>query len=384
MIKSFHKTLLVSVLIIATGCAGRTGVTLGGPQVFILQSPVHPAKSQTVTYEATAEDAAGISRIEIREEQRTLQVCGSGQTQPPCSTVVTSRQLAPCTFNAPLPIKATCTVQSGSYPDSVNFVGYGVTATNGSGFSSSEGYIYYAVGAYPWPNDPIPVYLTGDKPIHETIDLVFMPDKDYATAYPVADAWQEPFMQDVSGLLKNAYLSGSNFSREVRSRRSTWNFYVTYEQADAVASFGCILNAPANWANLRMTVNAGLIVHTEDLRDCSQVLPDGSLFSSEPASYVPAIHETGHGVYGLADEYCGGGLFESEFAPNVHSNQTRCRDMSCKSGAKCSRICSGQNWFRCDDGADVMATTSSVNNVFDACDQRRITWKHAQCAGGGC
>jgi hypothetical protein len=384
MLNSFHAMLLVSGLIIATGCAGRTGVAIEGPQVFILQSPVQPARSQTVTYGATADDPNGISRIEIWEEQRTLQVCSNGQTQPPCSTVVSSRQLTPCTFNAPLPINATCTVKASPYADAINLVGYGVIATNSSGISTSEGYIYYAVGPYPWPNDPIPVYMTGAKTTHEMIDLVFMPDKDYATTYPGADAWQEPFMQDVSGLLKNAYLSGSNFSRETRSRRGAWNFYVTYQQADAGASLGCGLSAPSNWMNLRVTANAGLIVHTEDLRDCSQVLPDGSLFSAEPASYVPAIHETGHGVYGLADEYCGGGLFESDVEPNVHSSQTRCRDMPCKSGAKCARICSGQNWFRCDDGADLMVTTSSVNNGFDACDQRRILWKHTQCAGGAC
>jgi hypothetical protein len=384
MISSFHATLFVGVLIIATGCSGRMGVTTEAPQVFIVQSPVQPSKTQTVTYEATADDAIGISRIEIWEEQRTLEVCSNGQTQPPCSTVVSSRQLAPCIFSAPLPINATCTVKAGPYADPIDFVGYGVIAANSSGLIGSEGYIYYAVGPYPWPDNPVPVYMTGAKSAHETIDLVFMPDKDYEVAYPGTDAWKEPFLQDVTGLLKNAYLSGSNFARDIRSRRSTWNFYLTYQQADAVASFGCVLNAPANWANLRMTANAGLIVHTEDLRDCSQVLPDGSLFSAEPASYVPAIHETGHGVYGLADEYCGGGLFESEFEPNVHSSQARCKDMLCKSGAKCARICSGQNWFRCDDGADLMATTSSVNNVFDACDQRRIIWKHRQCADGAC
>lgn len=367
-LKMFYSSLcrplpIFATLMLAIGCAA--------PRVFVLHSPIQPNNTQPVTYTATAVDTDAVSSIEIWEDRLTLGLCSNGMQ---CATRVSTSRLTTCTFSPPQS-NATCTFTTASgYPDG-SFVGYRAVAANNRGRSASDGWIYFAGGAFPWPNNAIPIYATGAP--SEKIDLVFIPDPDYGGN-------NNQFMQDVTSLIANAYLSTQLYALGIRPWRGFWNLYITYQTGDARGYPNGCNTAPSNWTTLRTIVNSGGIVHTQNLRDCSGV-GDGSIFSTEPGSFNTAIHETQHSVFSSADEYCcDGGYFELGPEANVFGSQANCQANASAHGwpiTDCTQI-GTTGWWRSDGVGDLMAGGNSLGRS----DWRRVFWMYFdQCAGtAGC
>ncbi len=369
MLVSAHFVMFLRTLAGAALCAA-VSVATAAPEVFILHSPIQPSSSQAVTYTATASDPDGIASIVISEERRTLGLC-DGQK---CSIFVATSNIQRCLFTSPYQITQPCTVTTTSaYPDA-SHIGYRVTATNGTGGTSTEGYVYFAAGVFPWPNDPIPIYVRGDPAAK--IDLVFIPDTDYGLN-------NTGFMDDVTTFVRDAFFSELPFAQEIRNHRAMWNFYITYQQGNAQP--GCIRDEPMNWNTLRATVNSGFIVHNQLFRDCSGI-GEGSTFSAEPTSLVVSIHELGHSAFSLADEYKGGGLFGSTLPEhNVFNGKTKCKQNAIAHGwphQNCKII--KRPWWRSDKGADIMKDTSSANNMPGPSGQGRYSWHYNQCVNQNC
>jgi len=324
--------------------AALTMSACAGPNVFILHSPIQPSNTQPVTYAARAVDSDGVASMEIWEDRNTLSLCSNGMQ---CATRVSTSLLRTCNFNPPQ-TSATCTFTTASgYPDG-SFIGYRLVARDALGNSSSEGWIYYAAGAFPWPNNPIPIYGTGAPA--EKIDVVFIPDTDYGGN-------NNQFMLDVTSLVTNGYLSTQPFGQEIRLWRGFWNLYITYQTGDAKGYQNGCNQAPANWANLSTIVNSGGIVHTANLRDCGGI-GNGSLFSIMAGANNTLVHETGHSVFSLADEYCcDGGYWQIGPEANVFSSQANCQANATSHGwptSDCVQI-GTTGWWRSDGANDLMA-----------------------------
>lgn len=350
-----------------------------GPSVFILHSPAQPTNAQTVTYTATAQDADGVSSIEIWENRNALTTCNGGMQ---CATPVSTSLLRTCNF-APTQANANCAFTTASgYPDG-SFIGYRTVARDKGGNKAEEGWIYFAAGAFPWPNNPIPVYGKGAPA--EKVDLVFIPDPDYGGN-------NNQFIQDVTSLLANGYLSTSIFAIDVRTWRGLWNFYVTYQTGDA-QGFGSGCNAaPANWTNLRTIVNSGGILHTVALRDCSGI-GDGSLFSVRTGATFTnptSLHETGHSVFSMADEYCcDGGYWNIGPEANLFNSLANCQSNATSHSwptTDCVKLGTTVSWWRSDGAGDLMANNNSNANRYGRSDQGRVYWLYFdQCIGApGC
>jgi hypothetical protein len=290
-----------------------------------------------------------------------------------CATHVSTSLLRTCNI-APAQNNATCTaITSAGYADG-SFIGYRAVARGSSGNTATDGWIYFAAGAFPWPDDPIPVYATGAPA--EKVDLVFIPDPDYGGN----DA---QFVQDASDMLASAYMASGSFADYTRRYRGLWNFYITYRTGDAAGYPNGCNTAPANWTNLRAIVNDGAIIHTQNLRDCSGI-GDGSLLSVDVGSYGTAIHETGHAVFGLADEYCcDGGYVQATPHANVFSSQANCQTDATSNGwstGDCTQI-GTTGWWRSDGAGDIMVS-SAVANSYGRSDLKRILWQYfEQCLG---
>jgi hypothetical protein len=332
---------------------------------------MQPNNTQAVTYTAAASDSTGVASIEIWEDRNTLALCSNGMQ---CATRVATSRLTSCNFSPPQN-NATCTFTTTSgYPNG-SFIGYRAVARDTQGNSGSDGWIYYAAGAFPWPNNPIPIYGTGAPA--EKIDLVFIPDTDYGGN-------NNQFMLDVTSLVTNGYLSSQQFAQEIRPWRGFWNFYITYQTGDAQGYGSGCNQAPGNWTNLRAIVDSGGIVHTANLRDCGGI-GDGSLFSVVAGANATAIHETGHSVFSMADEYCcDGGYWEIGPEANTFSSQASCQNNATSHGwptADCVQI-GTTGWWRSDGAGDLMAGGGS----FGRSDRRRIFWLYFnQCLGAtGC
>ena len=383
--RNFTRYLILPFILVWAGLCGSVGLAIAGPEVFIQHDPIQPDSSQPVAYKATARasDGQAIKSIVISVELRELQINNRGQI---ISVFNNKYDLTTCHINPPKTDDAECTWTDGPYPDSYH-IGYKVTATNVVNVTNpDQGYTYFAAGTFPSPDDPIPIYVQGNPA--EKIDLVFIPDEDYSNL----QNWEQAFMQDVTDLIRDSFFSDKPFARGVRSRSEMWNFYITYHQGKFVPP--CLHNKPPNWATLRATVNSGFIVHTTNLQDCSGI-GEGSVFSAEPLdpnvvrSFTVPIHELGHSVFSLADEYPGGYLFHLPlYSHNVFPGP---KSTMCKSNARsfgwpekdCKKI--GQTgWFRSDPPDNIMEDTSSFDNAPGRSDEKRYDWLYDQCIGQNC
>ena len=64
-----------------------------------------------------------------------------------------------------------------------------------------------------------------------------------------------------------------------------------------------------------------ILIHTRSLRDCG----GGSVRATvEPTAYRAIVHETGHALFGLPDEYCCDGFY-SESPPILYRTRRACR-----------------------------------------------------------
>ena len=379
----FARSVILSQILFCAGFFGNVGLAIAGPQVFILHKPIQPDSSQQVTYTATASDPQGIKSIVISVERRELKL-HRGQK---ISDFISATDLKTCQFLPPFQTSETCTVTESPYSDGFH-IGYQATATSGTGDTSTEGYIYFAAGTFPWPEDPIPIYVQGDPAAK--IDLIFIPDKDYSNL----TNWKQAFMQDVTALIRDAFFSGEPFARKIRSRREMWSFYITYEQGEFTPP--CRHTKPSNWTTLAATVNAGFIVHRTNFPDCSGIGED-SVFSAEPVlpetnpdyerSLTVPIHELGHSVFSLADEYSGGYQFQSALPEhNVFPDRSSCWSNAQNHGwpkKNCKKI-GHTGWYRSDDGYDIMEDTSSTDNKPGPSGEKRYDWHYDQCVGQNC
>lgn len=370
----FTRSAILAQILFWAGFFGSVGFAIAAPQVFILHSPIQPENNQQVTYTATANDPQGIKSIVISVERRHLMLYQNQKISEYNSTT----DLKTCTYSPPFPTSTTCTVNDSPYPDD-SHIGYKATATSGAGETSSEGYIYFAAGNFPFPEDPIPIYVRGDQAAK--IDLVFIPDVDYGQTN-----WQRGFMDDVTALIKHAFFSDRPVARKIRNRPEMWNFYMTYYQGDAEPN--CNRTMPYNWTTVGASANSGFIVHKTDMRDCSGI-GDGSVFSAErivdpsnERSLAVPIHELGHSAFSLADEYFGGYLFHLPLpSHNVFPSKKMCQDNARAYGwstGNCKKI-GKTSWYRSDDGQDIMEDSFSADNEFGPSDRLRIDWYYDLC-----
>jgi hypothetical protein len=125
------------------------------------------------------------------------------------------------------------------------------------------------------------------------------------------------------------------------------------------------------------------ILHTDPFRDCST----GKVFSSEPTSYRTFAHESGHSLFGLADEYCcDGGYWQPNPWPNLYKSRENCEEDAKYQGwppSDCQVFYRGSDnedfWH--SDRSDLMGTCAGGypscvpgNYNFDRACRRRVIW----------
>ncbi|QBQ54971.1 hypothetical protein [Nitrosococcus wardiae] len=327
------------------------------PRVYVrcLHSPIWPQPGDTVTFSAEALDAnmrpIVADRIALRQP-----ATGAG-------TVHTCENASTCEVH----LNATT---SGTFNYSCLAEERGVATTTGSRGST--------IGT---PARGRAVAVLQHQTTDRAMDFVFIPDSDnYASANDLS------FRNDVYGVIWTAFLSDELFLRN----QDRFNFWIAQDRGDAhgFTTGSPCYTPPANWTTDYPFADSGVLLHTDDLRDCAT----GGIFSSEPGSTETVRHETGHSPFGLADEYCcDGGYFQTSVNPNLFGPEppgstaalTACqadplaglRD-SCL-GFVSSRISSGNQFFRVDHApasreVEVENDRMIDNKVPRAADDRRI------------
>ena len=155
----------------------------------------------------------------------------------------------------------------------------------------------------------------------DRIDLVYVPDEDYGLPANI-DTWLPNFIQDIQNQIDQRL----NGAVPVTGNLDSFNFYYTRIQGDSVYPNH---NLPANITRVAPFADAYVILHTTTFGDWTLWGPPVA-FGAEGAVGRSFIHEAGHAIFGLADEYddaptCVTARFEPSPNPNVWDDEADCR-----------------------------------------------------------
>ncbi len=216
--------------------------------------------------------------------------------------------------------------------------------------------ISFATRPYPVVNAAIPVYVVGDQ--DKVINIVFIPDTS---------------MDSRMTLFRNAVRSqiDSTFHQEdwVRRFRSSYNFFinpVTAIARDFDTGQGHVL--PSNSANLSFAQGRA-ILHFQDIRDQS----GNGYFSAEYYVRGTMLHESGHALYRLADEYDSASASHWEEAewPNNWDNQTDAEAAAPGYNGKTAadvRVMGASDFYRiCSNPCPMRSSGLPINNYDEPC-----------------
>jgi len=189
----------------------------------------------------------------------------------------------------------------------------------------------------------IPLFQSGNP--SNKIDIVFIPDKDY-----YGDT--NKFLTNLNYIILNGYLKTTEFN----ASRCKFNFWY-YPKAGEYKEVCAAWDLPAGYQTDCAFADSAAIVFQSDKRACSS-----GTFSLPSNNPVVAVHETGHSIFGMADEYCcDGGYWQPDSPhPNVFGSKANCTSMS-ESPNTCQNFCPEK---KCWPGTDV--TKATCKNYYNS------------------
>lgn len=288
--RSLYATGFVLMAMFATGC--------GHPFSIAMHDPIFPTTSQPVTFSLEMQGGKAPKQVRLYERTATI----NSILAPSFNTLGIpgpfGGETLLQTWNNPA-LGTLSFTRSQAYPNNT-LVNYRFEITqNDNKVSRHE--ITFTAGGFPGDQQAIPVYVTGS--VDKNFDVVFIPDTD------ITD--QNLFRQNCRGIIRQSFFDEPT----TRIFRRSFNFYInprtgTATDYDKIATDGAH-KKPSNWGFLSFA-EGKVLLHRLDLRDYAG---DG-IFSSEQQNRGTILHESGHGLFGLADEYGSGSHWEAESFPN--------------------------------------------------------------------
>ncbi len=274
---SRHTLCLAAALLAIAGAARRSDLAAQPPppvpDVLARHIPLHPMRDEPVTFRAQA----AATKITLSYELFTLTVQRSGAlTSTSAGPVV---QLKTCPGSGGT---LTCEhIMTTAFPDA-SLVRFDAIAESSSGAVGRESY-FFAAGSYPLPDAPIPVRQK-TATVAAGLDVIFLPTTDLSIA---------ELRKALDGIIRDVYFSNA----PIELARGLYNFYYSPHGGNYRDEQ---FTDPVNMALLEATGDAIVFLHRARLRDMRL----GKRISSEVAIQEKSlIHETGHVLFGLQDEY---------------------------------------------------------------------------------
>lgn len=152
-------------------------------------------------------------------------------------------------------------------------------------------------------------------------NIVFVPDGSYGNMNVIAN--RQAFVDDMTDVIENGYWQNRAYFNGLLK----YNYYymtasgsVVERTPDANGNFRCpTVTWPAQADTDGAFADQLVLMHTNELRDCG----GGGRATAEPTSFRTIVHETGHGLFGLPDEYCCDSFY-SENRPIIYETQNGC------------------------------------------------------------
>lgn len=383
---------LGAITILLSGCAGS-------PRLSALHDPLYRAETHTSTITARATEAkSGINQINITATVGTITACGTSNvilpSLIPCRTGGFTTSLT-CGF-ANVKTEVTCALPLNLGPQRI--VSYSVTTRAANNRTATVGPVTYAGGAplttatinifgvtlnIPWETAR-PVIWRTDAPSSNTprgdkIDWGFVPDADMPN--------YRAFTDDMQPMVLSLFYTDTNsFSNWTRVWKNLFNIWAGPNGADGE---GCsrTFNSPAS--TVRGAFDGTAILHRNDFRDCASISLGGGAGTTQTnlgdASWV-LLHEAGHFLFGLGDEYVGGGNASISNPKNVLNSQQACTSTSTSNSlptGQCVQIGSSGTW-RNDDGATTTMEDRALDSDFRTLAGRAMGNQVSACVNGSC
>jgi hypothetical protein len=353
---------LLCAVALVVGCQPATPTGAG---ITLRHTPLHPENNQSITLKIDVNEAEGVKevRLDVYEYEAYID---NGQASFIKREGGKWGLVETWSYSSPETIISESYTLPGFPANS--YITYKATVITVNDVNK-EGEVSFAAGDWPWSEYAIPVYGSGDP--KNRIDICFVPDEDYNQDW-------EDYMADMEELLYD----GFSLNDMYRNYHVNWRFYYTRNEGNAE-------DYPAEPQLLFDTsymtdIDVFVILHTVNFRDARWSIA----FSTEAVHIGTALHETGHAVFYLADEYCcDGGYWELEEYPNIYDTLEECqahnRDHNWPE-SDCTEIDSYRGkWYRpepdelnCimrDDGG------SSMRQYGRTC-QLRIMWYYEELA----
>ena len=320
------------------------------PVTVVMHEPIYPTGSETVTYTLHKATAGTINSASLYEQVQTIDANGM--------VTATGTETLLNTWTNPAGNLSQVT-SSGHGSNKLVTYRWVVTTPD----QNKQYRVTYATRPYPVADMPAPIYTQGDP--DDVFDVVFIPDTDITNL--------TDFYTNCRGAIDEAFFDEPH----TRSWRRQYNFYINPERGTATDFDNIAVDGthsvPSNNANLAFA-EGRVLMHENNLRDYSS----GGLFSTEMQNRGTILHESGHALYDLFDEYDGGVHAQEATAPNNWSTlagaQADASDYgSCKTAADAVQI-GATAWYKLCIANCQMNTSGLVHNDYDCPCKSRITY----------
>ncbi|MEY3982589.1 MAG: hypothetical protein RL160_146 [Bacteroidota bacterium] len=324
------------------------------PETFAIHTPISPGSSERVTYRLN-KLTGSVDQVKLFTRVSTIDSSGN----------VTSmgRETLANTWNSPsFPIELQSPV--GGYGAN-RLVQYRFEVKGNDKTYNHR--VTFATTPYPVANAAIPVYVVGDQ--NKVFNIVFIPDTSM-TSRP------DLFKSTVASQID------STFHQEdwIRRLRNSYNFFINPVSAIARDfNTGMRHVPPSNDANLSFA-QGRCILHFHDIRDQS----GAGYFSAEYYVRGTMLHESGHALYRLSDEYDNSTtLRQTDPNPNIWDEEADAEAAAPSYGKSSAdvRQLGTQDWYRlCNNSCPMRSSGPPINHHDNPC-KTRILYTLLQRAG---
>ena len=305
--------------------------------------------------------------VATRDESITFTARAITNTNPDSLTInllVNAVQVQTCT-------SSPCTFTGGPYPAREDgFVSYAanITATYtfmGRTYTQTDVDGYYFTGitdsSYDWNgSDYLYGRYKGDTDDHE--DLVFHMADDYNNDF-------DDFLEDATDKIADVFGMQEIIDRNL----DKFNFWVYTKEGQAS---GC--GTPDSDVSSDMPWrDDDAVLHETSFQDCTNA--GLTRFSAEGFDTKAFLHESGHAIFGLGDEYDGPTNYSivQSPEPNIFATESECRNEQTANGRdpdECYEFTSrGGGWWGIHTGTTVM-TTGNVGDAWFTEATERVIW----------
>jgi hypothetical protein len=349
--------------------------TVGWSSILARHEPAHPATAQAVKLSARA--GGDVFKVSLLYDQYALSMDATGkEIQVP---VGTTQLVRTCDAPTGATMQACEHEIAGGFP-AASLIKFRAVASFKDGHEEVDTYLF-AAGAYPFPDQPIPIRVTGD--IQTRLDLVFIPDTDLTV---------NELTSGLTSVIYDLYFKYSWYvGTEEANYRNLYNFWYSGEFGNFKGH--CQFDDPSNMAKLVAVGDAIAVLHKTRLRDCRQ----GKRFSAEINYDKTIVHESGHALFGLIDEYCCDTRYQQRpQVPNVWASLSACELDAPNLGYPkefCTQIArdgDAVNFWRIDPVKPAPgcimgpAEHRDPSSTYSRADARRILWTFEKCLSGSC